>query len=101
MWGHAVVTGFVYRSQKEKLDNNDKNDKNEKNDNDDINDNDDNNDINDINDINANLANNHSLLYSSLIIILQTRSWKMRDSATGESLLMMEKMYQWPSFPTR
>lgn len=28
------------------------------------------------------------------IIILQRRSWKMRDSATGESALMMEKMYQ-------
>ena len=28
------------------------------------------------------------------IIILQSLSWKMRDSATGESALMMEKMYQ-------
>ena len=53
------MTRFVYRSQKEKNDNND---------------NDDNNDINDINDINANIANSQPLLYSSLIIILQTRS---------------------------
>ena len=35
------------------------------------------------------------------IIILQSLSWKMRDSATGESVLMMEKMYQWPSEPMR
>ena len=35
------------------------------------------------------------------IIILQSLSWKMRDSATGESALMMEKMYQWPSEPMR